>query len=503
MTLSDCIRVLSTCGLLFFVLPYRVVSDPSAGRCHRIAAAFVRTCCVLELVLLALARISLGFGGLVAAVYLSWIVAWALWRTQGHWRGGAWRLLLLRILRAIEGGISWPHFRWRWRRPRISGLASLLLLLVAAAAIERSSYPLRNLRFWRAETYSRLLALESVARGGTAGALAGSITLLLPVVVFSGSEPAVVVRSSGPIFAVLLILAAGYCAWRISGDAAAAWFAMGLAAVVPLFTSSGPPGEISAAQLSAMFWLVSGAFFRTSPLDAICAAATAVLIRARVGIDLLTLGSCVVCALLVCRTGALRGGRRWPVLGTAAAAFTTILAMHTNRAPADTPVQYEAAARACSAIVRQFPRNTWMIVSPNQELALTYGRGWHMELIDLVSEFRPDDVARPEFRFPFPVRHVLIFVEKEPLSAMPAGSRAALARVGVTEEQDRSAAYREDLDRAAVEFQTADLLAAYARTHDDLQVFYEDAQLIVYQVPGRNPGEAAAVLHRNPRLEQL
>jgi hypothetical protein len=140
----------------------------------------------------------------------------------------------------------------------------------------------------------------------------------------------------------------------------------------------------------------------------------------------------------------------------------------------DGPYQYEAAARVCRNIATQFPRNQWLIVSPVQEVAFTYGRGWHYELLDFVSTNSVEQIRRKQYSFPYEVNDIFIFVEKQPLGGNTFDLTGTIDRAVL--------AYHTGLGRSSVEFQAGALLAAYQANHHNASKFYEDQNLMVFHI---------------------
>jgi hypothetical protein len=169
--------------------------------------------------------------------------------------------------------------------------------------------------------------------------------------------------------------------------------------------------------------------------------------------------------------------------------FTLIVAgaalcWHGDKAP-NRPVEYETAARMCDVISGKFQRNQWLLISPFQELAYTYGQGWHLELSDFVSQFAPEQVAKPEFTFPYGALNVFIFVERRPLPVGAYPGRPGIWRYAPTESREWSSyLYGDPVGRASLEYRAADLVAAYAQSHKGVSVFYEDEDLVVYKLSG-------------------
>jgi hypothetical protein len=165
---------------------------------------------------------------------------------------------------------------------------------------------------------------------------------------------------------------------------------------------------------------------------------------------------------------------------------------------ADGPFEYEAAARACRSIATQFPRNEWLIISPVHELAFTYGRGWHYELLDFAFTHTIRQTTLREFSFPYNVKDIFVFIEKQPLSTLRSGANPDnFASVDLTQTMDRSVlAYDTGLGRASIEFQAGALLSAYAANHADLSIFHEDERFIVFHIKGKLGPAAGKVTAR-------
>jgi hypothetical protein len=99
-------------------------------------------------------------------------------------------------------------------------------------------------------------------------------------------------------------------------------------------------------------------------------------------------------------------------------------------------------ATTVTRIIREFPRNEWLVVSPMQEVALTYGHGWHMELWEFVDKYTVAQVSRPDFSFKFPVSDTFVFVEKQPLTSQTMASDLSERNAEVFLEDPRLIVYR-------------------------------------------------------------
>lgn len=221
--------------------------------------------------------------------------------------------------------------------------------------------------------------------------------------------------------------------------------------------------------MSATFVIIATGLWREHRWTAVAA----LLLGVSISGDFAIPGTCALAAIFC----AISLRRIAPALAIAAG---IILLVSAPRANPDGPHQLEAAASRCEAISTTQPRNSWLIVSPPQELPCAYGRGWHMELRELVSRFTPEQVAAPDFRFPFPVKEIFFFVERRPLVASTEKRIDVLFEGGMRD-------YTLPTARAGMQFLAADLLGAYASTHDDLQLYYSDPDLVIYRITKHQP----------------
>src|SRR5207237_7843245 len=75
-------------------------------------------------------------------------------------------------------------------------------------------------------------------------------------------------------------------------------------------------------------------------------------------------------------------------------------------------LEYEAAARATQEIAYRFPRQSWVVAAPVEQLAETLGLGGHEDLAGFVEKYRTR-AASPEFRFPDEQEDLFVYVEKK------------------------------------------------------------------------------------------
>jgi hypothetical protein len=473
----DFARVAGALLMLFFVLPILARrTRPQASEIARdIARSFLQACLFFEIATLILGNWRICFTGLMTFLVLCWLAATNAFASPDRWIWDAseWRSRFLRVLEWSEApawrkALGGVHIAW-------TDNAVLMALLLLCMLAERSWFAFDNYRFLGSLTYERAVSLQTLIHGDPWHP-DGSVALLAPLSQFSGTDGATVVRFAGPLFGILLAIAGGYCAWVYSRRFSAAYLACGLLALYPSKFGLDSVGELAGPEMACLFWILAVAMLRESWKYAIAAGALAVMIHPLFTPVMAASLLIILLALLLVWTLALlprfvAKPARW-----ATALLFAVLLIQPLGLPAgsDGPYQYESAARAAARIARTFPHNRWMIVSPAQELAATYGRGWHVELSEFVREYTPSQLSRPEFRFPYSIRDLFVFVEKEPLR-QPVRN-AALA------DDDYSYRYFTQNGRTTLEFQTAALMAAYAAGHTNISVYYEDEHIVVYRV---------------------
>lgn len=74
--------------------------------------------------------------------------------------------------------------------------------------------------------------------------------------------------------------------------------------------------------------------------------------------------------------------------------------------------QTTGAMKAACDIIKNYGKNTWTIVSPVNETALTYNRGYHYELLDFIIELEDYEEGMELF---IPTEYVFFYVEKMPI----------------------------------------------------------------------------------------
>lgn len=484
-------RLLAAFGVLFVVVPVCITTRRGDGPwVFRVAAAFVRVSLFFRIAIMFVGLVGANFPGIVVGLWFVWILAsltWSHGRQLSELRERVGNGFL-RFLEALENSSITAALGLKLPLPRVSSTLALFFVLTAATLLNRAWYPLHNLRFAAIETYSRTLDLQKLLHRDAPTA-DGAAFLLAPLSVFGGLAADSVVRFSGPLFSTLLVLAVALCAYRFLRRSEAALMAAALMALWPLIRGIAVPSEISSAEMAAVYWLLSAAIFRSSWRLSVCAGATALLISWKVAAIILPATASVLLAYAFFRLLQIRPALFQRIaLAAASVGAISLLAAADRGAGVDGPFEYEAAARASRAIASQFARNDWLIVSPVHELAFTYGNGWHFELIDFAYSYAAKQVSSPAFSFPYDVRNIFVFVEKQPLRSR--GAAEPLNQVettGLTQTMDRAVlAYQSGVGRASVEFRAGALMSAYMTHHAGVTIFQEDEKLVVFHIRGRS-----------------
>jgi hypothetical protein len=141
-------------------------------------------------------------------------------------------------------------------------------------------------------------------------------------------------------------------------------------------------------------------------------------------------------------------------------------------------LEYEAAARATQEIAYRFPRQTWVVAAPVEQLAETFGLGGHEDLAEFVEKYR-GQVTTPEFHFPDAREDLFIYVEKRPFQIFSREPEAVSFSV-LTDPTYRN--YRSPGGRASLEAAALRLCESYRRYHSHTEVFFENEVLRIYHI---------------------
>ncbi len=475
MELFDLIRVALVLVVTYLVLPICAsrVGDKWKQDWKDLAApVFIRTAFFFQISVIVLAQWKLCLPGLMAAIYSVWLIVNAVLSYRARWIYDSleWKLLWARMLGKLErkSGKSTKS------RSSISPRAVLTYVLITFLVGRAAWFPLNNLRFFTQESYNRALSLETLLQGGS-WAYDGSLPLLMPAAFWSGLDAASVIRLCSPIILLALFMAIWNTNRLFGGSWRSAFLAISLYWVSTGLLQLSVGVETASRDLAALFFLLAATSLKSSYSYAGCSLLIAILVNPEPDISLLCLLVSVFIGLAAEKIlRSIPVALAQPV--TAALVFSTGLAAILAVEPkvVAEPLQYESAARAVYDIAANFPRNQWSIVSPSSELAQIYGRGWHIQLADFTRQHTPAQVRRPKFEFKYPTPHVFIFVEKKPLPAQ--------AQAVASNGEEAAYLYGTKAGRLSLEFQAAELMAAYLEGHSNVEVFHQDDELVVYHI---------------------
>jgi hypothetical protein len=140
-------------------------------------------------------------------------------------------------------------------------------------------------------------------------------------------------------------------------------------------------------------------------------------------------------------------------------------------------LEHEITAFKTLEIASTFPRGRWMIVAPVEQLAQTYGRGWFEDPAAFVAR-NAGRAGDPAFAFDLAVDDLFVFVERRPFKTF----RSEAADVPFATLRDPSYKhYRSLAGRASLQAQLDVLCKAYARSHANVSIYYEDANITIYR----------------------
>jgi len=141
-------------------------------------------------------------------------------------------------------------------------------------------------------------------------------------------------------------------------------------------------------------------------------------------------------------------------------------------------VEYESAARATQEIASRFPRQTWVVVAPVEQLAETLGLGAYEDLAEFVEKYQ-SWVPSPDFHFEEEQQDLFIYVEKRPFQIFAHEPEIVSFSV-LTDPTYRN--YRSPGGRASLEAAALRLCENYRQSHPDVDVFVENEDLRIYHV---------------------
>jgi hypothetical protein len=489
------IRIAAAFALFYAIAPVWCRGKGATASPAGWASAFVRFSFVVEATVVLLGAVELALPGAVLSLSALWLALDVLQREPALLeRSKERRAWLIRRLATLEQPLqgigAWG--KAMCRRP--SGDSIFCWAVLGITLIARAFFPIQNLRFADVDGYARSLSL-AVLSNGQDWMPDFSVPLLLPLQYLGAATPPRVVAFSAPIFAALLVAAIGFTVFRLGRNRFGAAASMGCASLWTLSPLGDGAASWDRTELGTAFVILAIGLWSVSRIDSALAAILGGAIglatsqMAESALHSIPFFSCVLFGVGVSQFAfrpAKMGRRIWASALTATLAIAGIYSLGKSRP--DGPIQYEAAARIAQQLAKDQPRNRWALVATTQELPYVYGNGWHIELGRFVADTDPSQVTKESYCFPFPVQDVYFLVETTPLVPYSSGKdRPAAVRVS----PDLSSAYGTELERASLEFQLAQLLAAYRQTHEDLEAVYRTPELVLFRADGRLHESAA------------
>jgi hypothetical protein len=144
--------------------------------------------------------------------------------------------------------------------------------------------------------------------------------------------------------------------------------------------------------------------------------------------------------------------------------------------PNITYLEYDIVARETLALNSRFSAKQWMLIAPTEQLSETYGEAWYGDLAEFVDTYA-DQAQQPDFRFPFSIPDLFVFVEKHPFKTFQI-EPSNISGESAFDPVYRN--YRTLAGRSSLQFDAMELCEAYRQTHLDSSIEYEDNVLKVY-----------------------
>ena len=306
------------------------------------------------------------------------------------------------------------------------------------ALLPQLTTTLATTRLPSSEAYGELLDAQQL--------LAGEAPFGIPRVIGAVTAAISVVSSIAPVHLIRLLVPV----------ASAATFIALIAVVRALTMSTGP--ALIASICAALLWPRAPQVVSSE-------------VAAAIGWSLIAAG--------VAHLAVLHLEFRRPPLRIAFATAAAILgiALVAPKAASAKYVEYDAAARATLDISSRFPKYRWMIVAPIEQWALTYGRGWHLNLHEFV-----DDVAArigPDgYRLPYKVDDLFVFVETRPFATFETEPLDVPFKTLVDPVYRH---YRSSAGRASLEFAAYKLCERLRANDPGGSVYFDDGRLKIYR----------------------
>lgn len=349
-----------------------------------------------------------------------------------------------------------------WGRPRV------VAALIAASSVVSSIGPVHLIRMLLPiASVAALLSLIASVRATT-----GSITAVIIAVLTAGLvAPERAATLSDEVAGMFVLLSVMFWFETLLGRRDTRWVAISATVMV--------------AMLQPQWLIVVGTgvtLMLLAPSATWLAVGAAWLLVASLVDTAAPLGWAVLAAGVAHLAGRNFAFRRPPVRAAfaAAAAILVFSVINPRRASADY-VEYDASARLTIEIASRFPKYRWMIAAPTEQWALSYGRGWHINLHEFV-EAHGAAMTTDGYRLPYQVDDLFVFIETRPFATFPT-EPVDVPFATLVDPVYRH--YRSLAGRASLQFTAYQLVERLRADHPGAGVYFDDGRLRIYRFPLR------------------
>ncbi len=134
-------------------------------------------------------------------------------------------------------------------------------------------------------------------------------------------------------------------------------------------------------------------------------------------------------------------------------------------------IEYSTMVTQTQLIKDSTERFTYTMVGIPEQRQRLMGSSYFVDLWVFARDIRLHDARDPAYQLPIPTERIFISVEKEPFPGFP------LPAASATDEY-----YRDDAKRGRIMAITARWAETYRRYHDDMTIFYDDANIRIYEI---------------------